>query len=61
MFYKSEGKIIDRDKINEVLGHNFYNHLLEIKDNIKLDRTIFGYFDRCFPANEVLARYNFFS
>ena len=61
MFYKLEGKIIDRDKIKEVLGYNFYNHLLEIKDNIKLDMTIFGYFDKCFQANEVLARYNFFS
>ena len=49
------------DKIKEVLGYNFYNHLLEIKDNNKLDRTIFGYFDRCFKANEVLTRYNIFS
>lgn len=36
--------------------------MLEIKDDIKLDRTIFGDFDRCFQANanEVLARHNFF-
>ena len=34
--------------------------MLEIKDDITLDRTIFGYFDRCFQANEVLARHIFF-
>ena len=60
MFYKSEGKIIDKNKIEEVLGDGFYNDLLEIKDKIKLDRTIFGYFNRCFQVNEVLAKYNFF-
>ena len=26
----------------------------------KLDRTIFGHFDRCFLVNKVLAKYNFF-
>ena len=60
MFYESEGKIIDKNKIEEVLGDDFYNDLLEIKDEIKLDRTIFGYLNRCFQENEVLAKYNFF-
>ena len=60
MFYKSEGKIIDKNKIEEVLGDDFYNDLLETKDEIKLDRTIFGYFNRSFQVNEVLAKYNFF-
>ena len=60
MLYKSEGKIIDKNKIEEVLRDDFYNDLLEIKDEIKLDRTIFGYLNRCFQVNEVLAKYNFF-
>ena len=59
-FYKSEGKITDKNKIEEVLGDDFYNGLLEIKNKIKLDRTIFGYFNRCFQVNEVLVKYNFF-
>ena len=59
MFCKSEGKIVDKKKIEEVLGDDFYDDLLEIKDEIKLDRTIFGYFNRCFQVNEVLAKYNF--
>ena len=48
LFYKSEGKTIVKDKVKDVLGSDFYNDLLEIKDEIKLDKTIFGYFDRCF-------------
>ena len=60
MFCESEGEIIDKNKIEEVLGDDFYNDLLEIKDEVKLDRTIFGYVNRCFQVNEVLAKYNFF-
>ena len=58
--HRLEAKIIDKSKIKEVLGNDFYDDLLEIKIDIKLDRTIFGYFDKCFLANQVLAKYNFF-
>ena len=58
MFYKS--KIINKNKIVEVLGEDLSNNLLEIKCHIKLEWTRFGYFDRCFFANQVLAKYNFF-
>ena len=34
MFYRPEGKILDRNKIKDVLGNDFYNDLLEIKDDI---------------------------
>ena len=60
MFYKSEGKTIVKDKVKDVLGSDFYNDLLEIKDEIKLDKTIFGYFDRCFQVNEALAKRSLF-
>ena len=40
MPYKSEEKIIDKNKIRDVLGDDFQNDLLEIKGNIKLYRTI---------------------
>ena len=51
--------MVVKSKIKEVLGNDFYNDLLEIK-NDKLDGAIFGYFERCFLANQVLAKYNFF-
>ena len=34
--------------------------MLEIKDGIKLDRTLFGYFDRYFLVNQVIAKHIFF-
>lgn len=53
------GQITGQNSIIEVLGENFYNELLDIKDKIKLDRTLFGYYDRCFIVNEVLSNHNF--
>ena len=60
MFKISEGKILENNKANDVLGKNFYEELLEIKDDIQLDKTLFEYFGRCFLVNIVLAKYNFF-
>ena len=60
MYHMAKGKILDKSKIKDVLGNDFYNDLIEIKNEIQLDRTIFGYFDRCFLFNKVLAKYNFF-
>ena len=60
MFHKSNGEIIDKNKIIQVLGKDFYHDLLEIKDEIKLNRILFGYFNRCFVANQVLSKHNYF-
>ena len=46
--------------MKDVLGNDFYNDLIEIKNDIQVDRTIFGYFDRRFVVSKVLAKYNFF-
>ena len=61
MFHKSNGEILDQTRIIEVLGEDFYNDLLDVKDKIKLDRTIFEFFDRCMILNEILSKYNFFT
>lgn len=53
--------MIDKGKAKEIIDDRFYNQLLEIKDDILLDKTIFGFFDRCFLVNEVLSKHNFFS
>ena len=60
MYHMTEGKILDKDKMKDVLGNDIYNDHIEIKNGIQLDRTIFGYFDRCFLVNKVLVKYNFF-
>ena len=53
MFYKTE-KNHNQDKIREVLGHDFYNDLLDIKDTIKLDRTILDIFTNVFKLTKSL-------
>ena len=60
MHHLTEGKVIDKSKIKEVLGNDFYNDLFEITNDIKLDGRIFGYFERCFLANQVLGKWKFF-
>ena len=57
MFKISEGNILEKGKASDVLGNNFYKELLEIKDGIRLDKTLSGFFDRCFLVNKVLAKY----
>ena len=44
----------------EVLGNDFYKDAYEIKDDVQLDRTPFGYENRCVLANEILAKHGFF-
>ena len=60
MYYRCDGEPIVREKIVESLGENLFNDLKEIEEKIKLDRTLFGYFDRCFKLNKVLAKHNYF-
>lgn len=50
---------LTQTKAEDILGNDFYSGVLEIKDDIQLDRTLFGYFNRCSLANQVLAKYNF--
>ena len=52
MHYRCDGEPIVREKIVEVFGGNLFNDLKEIEEEIKLDRTLFGYFDRSFKQTE---------
>ena len=61
MFRISEGKVaLEKNKANDVLRKDFYEGLVEIKDDIQLDKTLFGFFNRCFLVKKVLAKHNFF-
>ena len=60
MFHKFNGEIIDKNKMIQMLGEDFCNDFLEIKDEIKLDGTLSGYFKRYFVANQVLSKHNYF-
>ena len=60
MYYRCDGEPIVREKIVEIFWGNLFNDLKEIEKEIKLDRTLFGYFDRCFKLSKVLAKHNYF-
>ena len=60
MHHKSDGKILDKSKAKDVLGNDFYVSHSKIKNHIQLDRTLFGYFNRCFLADQILAKHDFF-
>ena len=38
-------KKIEKEKAKKVLGENLYKNMLEINDEIQLDKTLFGFFD----------------
>ena len=37
-----------------------YGELIDVKDEIQLDRTLFGFFNRCFLVIELLSKYDYF-
>lgn len=57
--WSSDNPFLTQTKAEDILGNDFYSGVLEIKDDIQLDRTLFAYFNRCSLANQVLAKYNF--
>ena len=61
MFRITEGKVaLEKNIANNILRKDFYEGLVEIKDGIQLDKTLFGFFNGCFLVNKVLAKHNFF-
>ena len=54
MFRISQGKVLEKNKAKDALGKDFYEELLEIKDDIEFDKTLSGFFNRCFSANFLL-------
>ena len=61
MIKKTQGKgKPKRERAKEVLGEKFYEELFEIKEEIKLDRTAFGFFNKCFLVNQLISKYDYF-
>ena len=48
MFRISKGKVLKKNKTENALRKDFYVELLEMKDDIELDKTLFGFFNRCY-------------
>ena len=66
MFYKLEtyqqqaGIKPKKEDAQKVLGDELYFDLIDIEPETLLDKTLFGFFDRCLAINKVLAKHVFF-
>ena len=49
-----------RERAKEVPGEKLYEELLEIKEKIKLDRSAFRFFNKCFLVNQLISKYGCF-
>ena len=46
--------------MESVLRGDFYKDFCEVKDQLKLDTSMYGFFDKCVLVNEFLTRKNLF-
>ena len=56
------GSIFDKNDAQKVLGDDLYFNLLEKEPETLLDKTLFGFFERCFRCftiNRVLTKYGY--
>ena len=62
LMYKKTDKVqlIKRENAQEVLGDRSFFELKEIEDSTMLDKSLFGYFSRCFAINQVLGKHGYF-
>ena len=61
MFEKLKGQaLVKFENAKDVWGKDFFIKLMEIEENLMLDHSIFGYFDRCHLVNNVLSEHGFF-
>ena len=54
-------KNITKDKVESVLGEEFYKVFCESKESLKLDTSIFVSFNKCALVNDLLTTTKFFS
>ena len=45
------------EKIKDIIERKLYDELSEIKEEIKLDKSVFGFFDKCFLMNQLLSKH----
>ena len=61
MYHKNtDTENIKREDAQKILGESFYFDLLEIEPKTMLDKSLFGFFQRCFSINKVISKQGFF-
>ena len=54
------GSVLNKNDAQKVLVDDLYFDLLEIEPEALLDKTLFGFFERCYTINKVLTKYGYF-
>ena len=62
MFYRvySDKVKLEIQDAQKILGDELYFDLIETEEETMLDKTIFGFFDKCFKINQVISKHGFF-
>lgn len=61
MYHKNtDTENIKREDAQKIFGESFYFDLLEIEPKTMLDKSLFGFFQRCFSINKVISKQGFF-
>ena len=60
LFKLSQGKSLTRGKVESVLGRSYYGTFCDVKNQLKLDLSMYGFLDKCALANELSAKKHFF-
>ena len=60
MYKKTNRRPIKKEVAREVLGGKLFFNLTDIELNPMLDKSLFGFFERCFSVNRVLGKHEYF-
>ena len=61
MYKRTDNKnSIRKEDAQKILGDELYFDLLQIESSTLLDKSLFGFFGRCFSINQVIAKYGYF-
>ena len=64
MYYKQENdnlkSISDKKDAQKILCDDLYFDLIDIEPETMLDKTLFGFFERCYKINKIISKHGFF-
>ena len=56
LFKLSQGKSLTKGNVESVLGRSYYGNFCDVKNQLKLDLSMYGFLDKCALANELPAK-----
>ena len=61
MYQKTENvETVKKEDAKKIFEDDLHSDLLEIEPSTLLDKSLFGFFEKCFFINQVISKYEFF-